>query len=81
VRSPLSVDWVGSATLKRSPGVALLRLQRDLAGVKRLGSPSCAQVGSTSAARRTSTQAVRPKRASYARGTTARCVARRHAAA
>jgi hypothetical protein len=38
VRSSLSVDWVGLATLTRAPGMALLRQQRDLVGMERPGS-------------------------------------------
>jgi hypothetical protein len=37
VRSSLSVDWVGLATSKRSPGVAVLRLPCDFAGDERPG--------------------------------------------
>jgi hypothetical protein len=37
VRSSLSVDWVGLATSKRSPGVALLRPRCDFAGADRPG--------------------------------------------
>ena len=37
MRSPLSVDWVGLATSKRSPGEVLLRLQRELVGAERPG--------------------------------------------
>ncbi len=37
MRSSLSVDWVGLATSKRSPGVALLRPRCDFAGADRPG--------------------------------------------
>jgi hypothetical protein len=36
VRSSLSVDWVGLATSKRSPGEALLRPPCDFVGAERL---------------------------------------------
>ena len=45
MRSSLSVDWVGLATSRRSPGEVLVRLQPDFVGAKRRSAQGCAPDG------------------------------------